>query len=355
MAKNDNLTDFLTDVADGIRTVEGTTAAVNPQDFRDRIEGIVTTVTSDANATADNILNGKTAYVNGVKVTGNIATKTSSDLTVSSNTVTVTAGYYATSASKSVSTATQATPTIMVSTSSGLITASSTQSDGYVSGGTKTATKQLSTKAATTITPGTSAQTAVAKGYYTTGAVTVAGDANLIASNIKKDVSIFGVTGTYEGGSTGNTWYQHTISFSSSMYSGSEVDNSTEIYDGSIVLVNNSSSEIQSLSSLLTALENYGATSSSSGITCGGYGGNPYNDQYGWILKTWAQSYSIYFYIHVRGTSTYTTESVASDSDYEDSYTTVTDTVKTLGVVSPTMALSTDSDGKTVLTITDNL
>lgn len=34
--------------------------------------------------------------------------------------------------------------------------------------------------------------------------VTVSGDSDLVASNIKKDVEIFGVTGTYEGGSSSN-------------------------------------------------------------------------------------------------------------------------------------------------------
>ena len=70
-------------------------------------------------------------------------------------------------------TATQATPSISVS-SGGLITASATQTAGYVAAGTKSATQQLTTQAAKTITPSTSAQTAVASGRYTTGAVTVA-------------------------------------------------------------------------------------------------------------------------------------------------------------------------------------
>lgn len=100
-------------------------------------------------------------------------------------------------------TAEQATPSITVSTS-GLITASSTQTAGYVASGTKSATKQLTTQAAKTITPSTSSQTAVASGRYTTGAVTIAGDANLKAENIKSGVSIFGVTGTHSGGSGGN-------------------------------------------------------------------------------------------------------------------------------------------------------
>ena len=123
--------------------------------------------TSDATATASDILEGKTAYANGEKVTGTIPTVT------------------------------QATPSISVSTS-GKITASATQSAGYVSAGTKSATKQLTTQAAQTITPGTSDKT-ILPGKYLTGTQTIKGDANLVAGNIKSGVSIFGVAGTYEG------------------------------------------------------------------------------------------------------------------------------------------------------------
>lgn len=84
----------------------------------------------------------------------------------------------------------QKAPEISVN-SSGLITATA---------GNKSATEQLSTQAATTITPGTSEKTAVASEKYTTGAVKVAGDADLIAENIKKGINIFGVSGLLEEG-----------------------------------------------------------------------------------------------------------------------------------------------------------
>ena len=95
-------------------------------------------------------------------------------------------------------TATQATPAITVN-ASGLITATATQTAGYVTAGSKSATKQLAFQAAKTITPTTASQIAVSSGYYTGGSVTVAGDSNLVAGNIKSGVSIFGVNGTYVG------------------------------------------------------------------------------------------------------------------------------------------------------------
>lgn len=51
---------------------------------------------------------------------------------------------------------------------------------------------------AQTITPGVSDQV-IAAGRYLSGEVTVSGDSNLAASNIKSGVSIFGVSGSYSG------------------------------------------------------------------------------------------------------------------------------------------------------------
>lgn len=135
--------------------------------YADKISAIETgTDTSDANITAADIRSGKVGYGADGKVTGTMA-----DAAV-------------------------ATPTVSVSTA-GLITASVSQGAGYCAGGSKSATKQLSAKAAQTYTPGTSNQTIAAQ-QYLTGAQTIKGDSNLVASNIKSGVSIFGVSGTME-------------------------------------------------------------------------------------------------------------------------------------------------------------
>ena len=54
------------------------------------------------------------------------------------------------------------------------------------------------TKGAQTYTPTTTDQT-ISSGRWLTGAQTIKGDANLVASNIKSGVSIFGVNGSYSG------------------------------------------------------------------------------------------------------------------------------------------------------------
>lgn len=162
--------------------------------------------TSDATATVEEIFAGETAYTADGKVTGVFTIEeelteqndliaqiqaalegkasNGGEITLQSKTVTPAISFQIISADSGydgldtvtvnpMPTATQATPSISVS-SSGLITSSTTQSAGYVASGTKSATKQLTTQAATTITPNKSTQTAVSSGVYTTGAVTVA-------------------------------------------------------------------------------------------------------------------------------------------------------------------------------------
>lgn len=95
-------------------------------------------------------------------------------ISVSGATVTIPSGYYNSQQSKSVTTTTHPKPTASVNSTTGLVTASHTQTAGYVSAGTTTGTLQLTTQAGATITPTDSSQTAVAAGRYTLGAITVA-------------------------------------------------------------------------------------------------------------------------------------------------------------------------------------
>ena len=55
----------------------------------------------------------------------------------------------------------------------------------------------IPSKQATLYTPTTKDQT-ISSGYYLSGVQTIKGDSNLIAGNIKKGVKLFGITGTYE-------------------------------------------------------------------------------------------------------------------------------------------------------------
>ena len=185
------------------------------------------TIQGDADLIASNIKSGVnifgvtgtyTGSGGGITPTGNINITQAGQTDVTNYaTATVSAGSATTPA-----TTITANPTISVS-AAGVITASVSASKsitptvtaGYVSSGTSgtvtasgSASSNLTTLGATTYTPGTTNQT-ITSGRYLVGTQTILGDSNLIAGNIKKDVSIFGVTGTYEG-SSGGTVVQPT-------------------------------------------------------------------------------------------------------------------------------------------------
>ena len=185
--------------------------------------GTVWMDTTDKTVAADKMVSGITALKNdGTTVTGNLTSRSSSDLTASGATVTVPAGVYSSQASKAVSSGSATAPASIsgtsatVSTGTNTLTLSKTVSvtpsvtAGYVSSGTAgnsavSLTASVNTRSSSDLTASTLTVTAPA-GYYGSDATKTLSDQNLLAENIKKDISIFGVTGSYEGGGGGTAW-----------------------------------------------------------------------------------------------------------------------------------------------------
>lgn len=148
-----------------------------------------------------------------------IITRDSSDLTASDATVTVPAGYYDESASKTIGSGTATAPASVSTTGASVVIAqiqgsprvgfnkqtyiTPSVTKGYIENGTAgmsnvTLYSDLIPKSAETYTPGTTDQV-ISSGVYLGGNQTISGDANLVAGNIKNNISIFGITGTYAG------------------------------------------------------------------------------------------------------------------------------------------------------------
>ena len=171
------------------------------------------------NVTTAGYISAGTAGNSSVSLTASINTRSSSDLTANGATITAPAGYYAKAATKSVASGSATGPTNLSGSSASIstgtntltltktgVTTTPTVSAGYVSNATASTatvalTASVTTKAAATITPGTTNQT-IASGTYLTGTQTISGDADLTAANIKQGVQIFNVTGTYTSDAT---------------------------------------------------------------------------------------------------------------------------------------------------------
>lgn len=190
-------------VADAIRAKAGTAASMSFPDgyistIRNIEEGADLPILVNPGTEADALKDKEFINQAGEIVTGSIVSKSAANVTVSGDTVNIPSGYYPEAVSKSVANVEQSTPEISLS-SSGLITASSAQGSGYVIGGTKSATKQLSAKSAETFVPTTNNQT-IPAGTYLSGTQTITGDPNLKAENIADGVTIFNIEGTHVGG-----------------------------------------------------------------------------------------------------------------------------------------------------------
>ena len=178
------------------------------------IFGVSGTFTNDADATAANILSGKTAYVKGSKLTGTIASKAAATYTPGTSNQTIAAGQYLSGAQTIKGDANLKEENIKAGVTIFGVEGKTSVVDteilegstsfpinedavlagykGFVNGVGVEGT--IYQKSAATYTPGTSNQT-IAAGQYLKEAQTIKGDANLVSANIKAGVTIFGVAG----------------------------------------------------------------------------------------------------------------------------------------------------------------
>lgn len=152
------------------------------------VEAVEGTDTSDATVTAGALLSGVTAYGSNGKISGTIPTVSA---TMAANVITVPAGYIKTAQQLKVDEAKE--PTI---SGNEIIMSSGYRgtTDIYTIG-------NVYNTAATTITPSTSGLIIPASSYIAHD-VTIQGDTDLVASNIKQGVNIFGVAGSYAPGNS---------------------------------------------------------------------------------------------------------------------------------------------------------
>lgn len=94
MADITNLTNFLGDIANAIRTKKETTEQIPAENFDTEILSIETGIdTSDATATANDIVINKTAYANEGKIIGTMPNNGALNYTPSTEQQTIPAGY----------------------------------------------------------------------------------------------------------------------------------------------------------------------------------------------------------------------------------------------------------------------
>lgn len=192
--------------------------------------------TSDADATADDIKSGKTAYVDGEKLTGSMYTRGKVTAIVDGTKHYLQEGYYAgidipgdenLIAGNIKKDVTIYGVTGELETSGGIDTSDATATaddllldkTAYVDG--KKITGTIESIESNIYTPTIEDQIIPSKKYLS-GDQTIKGDPNLLASNIKKGVTIFGVDGIYEGSGS---------SSASIVFNCSEFSSVSEVYN----------------------------------------------------------------------------------------------------------------------------
>ena len=167
---------------------------------------------SGITAAAEDILAGKKSVdATGAEITGTMTNQGAWSTTKTSNgSVTIPEGYHNGSGKVTVNVSTSTatgeldTPSISFDKTLGRFTATSkVKTSGYIStSDTTTKSYTLNRYLGGEYTPTKESKTITLKNKYCTGNVVIKGDDNLVPANIKNGTSIFGVQGTYGGGSS---------------------------------------------------------------------------------------------------------------------------------------------------------
>lgn len=322
----------LTAIADAIRAKTGGTTEMTLDQMATAISGIQTGSggidTSDATAAATDIANGKTAYVNGEKVTGTLRSasrvayapsgSSSGDAVVSLITTTPTVGSaYKKILIKAPSLTAPSTKSIVDPSNTEIFVEAAVADFGNATAADvadgKTFTSAAGLKVTGThtcpsggaelqskiVTPGKIAQIIKPdSGYDGLSQVTVNGDTDLVPGNIKSGVNIFGVDGSYEGSGGGGLTVATGTTTSGAIETGLSSISYLVLYKDSIsttglvqavYVASDGTSHMTTCDSYSSYFKSFSASTSTADTTNGGtfnWGGTgtkALNGTYNWI------------------------------------------------------------------------